>query len=253
MKKTNRKIILKFICILLGCGVLGFLSAMLMNHLVGRDMLDFGALGELLAPVVPVLFVGGNVVLCAVAVGLYLRAKKAAAGWDGEDEEVIERAEKKLSIPLILANVMMVLNFFFFSASIQVFEFTAFGERWGTLLFPVAMATFLLGYVWIILVTNKVVNLEKRLNPEKQGNIFDTKFQKVWMESCDELEKQKIYECGYRGYSAGSIACMVCWVVSMFGQLWAETGLLPVIMVCIIWMSMLMSYQISCIRLEKRK
>ena len=177
-------------------------------------------------------------------------AKKKILSWDGEDE-CVEKIEQQLNYPMLFANLMTVLNFLFFSASIQVAESTAFGERYSVSLFPLCLGTFVLGYVWILFVSNRVVKLEKQLNPEKQGNIFDTQFQKQWIGSCDEAEKQKIYQAGYRGYRAGSTACLILWVVTTFAQLWAGTGILPVICVCLIWLVMMSASMIESIRLEK--
>ena len=152
---------------------------------------------------------------------------------------------------MMFANLMTVLNFFFFSASVEVAEHTAFGGQYGVVLFPICLATFVLGFVWTIWVTNWVVRLEQQLNPEKRGNVFDTKFQKQWIASCDEAEKQKVYQAGFRGYRAGATACMVLWVVAVFAQLWAGTGVFPVLCVCLIWLVMMSASMIESIRLEK--
>ena len=244
-KKQGRHVVLKFVLILIGSFLLGLGSAILLNLITDGEYIDAKALAEVVAPVVPVLFVGLHVVLCAASFLLIHSAKKQMALWDGESEERANQIEARLSWALILANTMTILNFFFFSAMIQVTEFTAFGQAHDILMFPICLGVFVLGYVWIILATNLAVKLEKQLNPEKQGNVFDTKFNKVWLGSCDELEKQQIYKCGYTGYKVGNTACMVLWIISIFGQLWAKTGLLPVVMVCAIWLSMNLGYLLS--------
>ena len=47
------------------------------------------------------------------------------------------------------------------------------------------------------------VDFQKIMNPEKQGSVYDLRFQKKWEESCDELEKFTIYRSAYKAYSTG--------------------------------------------------
>jgi hypothetical protein len=236
---ASKKTILIFILVLCISGGLGYALAMGMQSLTGGQPLDLSRLSEALAPVLPWAFVGSNVVLCALSIVLYLRVKAQAKGWDGEDEG-IEQVEKQLNYPLLLCNLMMVVNFFFFSASIQTLEFTNYGSTHDILLFPLCLGTFLLGYVWIFGVTNAVVKLERTLNPEKRGSIFELRFQKTWLESCDEAEKLKSYQAGYQGYRAGNLACLVLWVLATLGQLSANTGLFPVVCISVIWLVMVL-------------
>lgn len=249
-KHSEAKIIIKFVAIILASGVLGFCVSLLASYLTGGEQVNVSGIGELLGPAVPAVFLLSNLVMAIVSLLLCRSAKKQVLGWDGEDESV-DKIEQRLNYPLLFANLMTVLNFFFFSASVQVAETTAFGERYNSILFPLCLATFILGYVWILYVSNRVVKLEEHLNPEKKGNIFDTKFQKQWIGSCDEAEKQKIYQAGFRGYRAGSTACLILWVVTTFAQLWAGTGILPVVCVCLIWLVMVTASMIESIRLEK--
>lgn len=249
-KRSNQWIAVRFILIIVASGLLGFFASMLVAHLTDSEGIALSGVGEALGPVVPAAFVGCNVLAAAISLILCSSVKKQAAGWDGEDES-IDQVEKRLNYPLGLANVMMVLNFLLFSATVEVIEHTAYGGRYEGILFPMCLATFVLGFVWIIWMTNRVVRLEQRLNPEKRGNVLDTSFKKQWLGSCDEAEMLKTYQAGYSGYQAGSTACMVLWVVATFAQLWAGTGIFPVICVCAIWVTMMLGSLISAVRLEK--
>ena len=44
---------------------------------------------------------------------------------------------------------------------------------------------------------------------------------------------------------------MLLWVVALLAQLWAGTGMFPVVCICVIWLTMMLSYQMSAIRLER--
>lgn len=249
-QKSNLRIMITFFGVLILSGLVGACTSILAGQI------SFSALAESLenlAPGVLPVFVVVHIVLFLAALLFFISAKKKLSGWDGESEEVIDSAEEKLSYSILLANAATVLNFFGFAAMIQVAENTAYGERHGFLMFPITLVVFILGYVWIIIVSKLVVDQEKKLNPEKQGNIFDVKFQKEWVGSCDENEKQKVYQSGYYGFRAGNTTCMIMWILTVLMQLWTDTGLFPVACVCVIWLSMILSSTIGSIRLEKHK
>lgn len=249
-KQSKTWIVVKFILIIVASGIVGGCASFLVGYLTDGAGITLGGIMEPLAVAVPVAFVVCNILAAVVALTQCHSAKKQVKAWDGEDES-IDRVERLLNYPIVLANGMMVLNFLLFSVSVEVSEHTAFGDRYGVILFPVCLATFILGYVWIIVATSKAVRLEQQINPEKRGNVLDTKFQKQWMDSCDEAEKFKIYQASYSGYRAGSMACLVMWVVATFAQLWAGTGVFPVVCVCIIWMALIMGNMFACMKLEK--
>ena len=201
---------------------------------------------------VPYVFAFANLIAAITAIVLCCRAKKEIDAWDGEDE-CIEQTEQRLSYSLLLANLMMVVNFLLFSASIWAAEHMAVEEGYKLVALLANLAVFILGMVWIMCISNRVVKLEQRINPEKRGNILDTKFRKRWMASCDEAEKQVIYQRGFQAYRAGHNACMVLWVVALPAQLWAGTGVFPVLCICIIWLALTMGYVLTSIRLERHK
>ena len=58
-----------------------------------------------------------------------------------------------------------------------------------------------------------LVRATKRLYPEKQGNVLDLKFQKEWFGSCDEAERQLIWQCGYQSMRVTSRAMLAFFVL----------------------------------------
>lgn len=248
-QKSNKRIMGTFVLILLGSFILGACLSMLVGILQNDNLINMEPLWNGLAIVTPFLFVGLHLICCVASLILLHSAKKEFKRWDGENEAEADTAERELGWAIGLANVMTVVNFFLFGSMLQVSEHTAFGERYGVILFPITLVVFILGYVWIIAVINMSVKLTQKLNPEKQGNVFDTRFKKNWLESCDEMEKQKTYECGFRAYQTGSTVCMVMWVVATLIQLWSETGLLPQVIIFIIWLSMTLRYQAAAMKM----
>lgn len=85
------------------------------------------------------------------------------------------------------------------------------------------------------MLQQKLVDLTKRLNPEKKGSVYDTKFQKKWYESCDEAERAIIGQCAFKAYQAMVRVCLGLWVVFALGGMFFNWGFLPALAVCIVW------------------
>lgn len=79
------------------------------------------------------------------------------------------------------------------------------------------------------------------------------KFQKQWLESCDEAEKMLIYQSGYRTYCFMSVLLPFLTVVTMLGHLFYNTGLLAIFVVGFLWIAMVSSYCYFCTVSRKRK
>ena len=73
-----------------------------------------------------------------------------------------------------------------------------------------------------------IVDLERRINPEKRGSVYDMKFQKTWMDSCDEAERAQIGQACYRAYMVGTKVCIFLWVALLILNFVFDFGLLPI-------------------------
>ena len=157
-KKTEKKAVLKFVLLILISAALGAGTSMLMGWLTHWDGISFQGLGDMLGAMVPWVFLFTNLISAIAAMLICHRAKKQIGQWDGEDE-CIEQTEQQLSCGLLLANIMTVVNFFLFSAGIEVSLNTKLGDQYGVILFPACILIFILGYVWIFFVNYRVVKL----------------------------------------------------------------------------------------------
>ena len=73
------------------------------------------------------------------------------------------------------------------------------------------------------------------MNPEKTASVYDMKFQKKWMESCDEAEKNMIGKCAFKAYAATNTVCSILSIVLAICALVFGIGFLPSLVVCLIW------------------
>lgn len=246
VKKDNRKALPKYLLILFVAaifgGVLGFAAGWL-----GHDNLS-----EVIAAVVadgliaaaPWALLGTSVVSMVLILWLYRGAKVLYTGWDGEDDDVMDRADQKLNWALLLTAAQLVLDMFFFAVAQSAHNMTAL---WSVLFFLVSI--FLL-----VFAQQKIVDLTRKMNPEKKGSVYDTKFKKKWFESCDEAEQKQIGQAAYKAFNVVSTACPILWgVLLLLSYAFNFSLLMPTFIVCFIWLLQQVSYCLECIRLGKRK
>ncbi len=251
-KQKDAKITVKFVIImvlaLIGGVFLGAVTNLIEEQ--GNAEVVWAILEQVLAYAVPILFVAMNLVAMIVGGCICHSARKKAAQWDGEDEEWIDKIEKQLNYPILIVNGLQVLNSFMFALSFYLWKIIEEPEWQRDVIALGGLAAYTAGLIGGIILQKKVVTLEKELNPEKRGNVLDTKFQEVWLESCDEAQKEIIYKAAYKAFKATNIACMVMWIVSFVSMLTFDCGMMPVICVIILWMVLNMTYSISCHKLE---
>lgn len=232
IKADNRKAKGRFLLVMLVCGllggVLGFSGAVLgtekltgllaaAGHWFCREVAHWGALACL-----PLML--------ACFLLPYRKAKQMLDGWDGEDEALSERVEELLSKALWANNTLTIVLFFLAGASyVGVF---GEGPVWGYL---VGTAALIAGIVLTTAAQKRLVDLNRLLAPEKEGSVYDLNFQKKWLDSCDEAEKNLIGQCSYRAFQLTQKLCAVLWGVFILSGMFLDTGVLPTLAVCIIW------------------
>ena len=85
------------------------------------------------------------------------------------------------------------------------------------------------------IIQQKCVDTAKQINPEKKMSVYDMRFQKKWMEGCDEAEKIMIGKCALKAYSATNLVCTVLAIVLAVCALVFDIGFLPSLAVCFVW------------------
>lgn len=246
VQRENRKTLPKFLLILLGAAVLGGVLGFMAGWMGYSSASDFvvEAVDYLIGAVIPWLIPAASLVLLAAAVWQYWKAKTLFAAWDGDAEEPVDTADMRLNVALLMTSIVMVLNFFLLPASWYIA---------GELAPILADGFFILAMIAIVILQQKVVDLTKRMNPEKRGSVYDLKFRKKWMDSCDEAEQRQIGQAACRAYQIATMTCLVLWVVLLILDIIFDIGLLPVFVVLLLLAVLQVSYILECIRLSGRK
>ena len=236
IKKANRKALPKFIlimviCLLIGGGI-GFCAARYgLNTLAGGMKSAGNFFGTYIAPW---LMLVAAVIVPMVCVPIYRSAKKLLSSWDGENEKISDMIDNKLSIAIWVTSAALILSYFLIAASYSG-GFETFENENNVLPFTVGIAAFFGIMIEAVTIQQKCVDTAKKTNPEKTASVYDTKFQKKWMDSCDEAEKIMIGKCAFKAYAATNTVCSVLSIVLAICALIFGIGFLPSLVVCLIW------------------
>lgn len=252
IKKANRKALPMFLLVLAVSmavgGCIGFFSAKYgLNELAG-GMKSVGRVFG--ARVAPWLLLAEAVLLPVVAIPLYGRAKELISAWDGEDEALSDKIDARLSVLLWLSNAALIVSYFLLAASYSG-GFAIFEDTSASVLLLVGIAAFLAVMAEAIIIQQKCVDAAKKTNPEKTASVYDIKFQKKWMESCDEAEKLLIGKCAAKAYQAVNTACTALTVIFAVGAIVFDIGFLPSLAVCLIWLVSQCVYCRECLKYSK--
>lgn len=149
-----------------------------------------------------------------------------------------------------LASAVLIVSYFLAAASYSG-GFATFDSKCNTIAFFISVATFLGIMAETIIIVQKCVDTIKQINPEKKASVYDIKFQKKWMDDCDEAERIMIGKCAFKAYSATNMICTVLAGVLAICALVFDIGFLPSFTVCLVWIVNLSVYYKETIRYSK--
>lgn len=236
IKRANRRALPKFMLIMvismLVGGSIGFCAAKYGLNTLANDIKNVGAFFG--AYIAPWLMLVVAVIVPVVCIPIYRGAKKLLSSWDGENEEISDTIDNKLSIAIWITSAALILSYFLISASYSG-GFKIFGSENMVLPFIVAIVAFFAIMIEAVIIQQKCVDSTKKMNPEKTASVYDPKFQKKWMDSCDEAEKIMIGKCAFKAYAATNTVCTILAIVFAVCALIFEISFLPSLAVCLIW------------------
>lgn len=182
-----------------------------------------------------------------ICVAFFGKAKKLYAAWDGENEQQVSRIEGLLGKYLIVTNWLYLLPMIFFT--LWFYGMTGNAQP-SSIAFPIL---FLASVIAVIIMQRAAVELVKRINPEKRGEVLDLKFQKNWENSMDEGEKLNMYKAAYRAFRVVNYLCMSLWLLGILLHAAFSVGILAAVYALIIWLVSVSVYQVTAMKLEQGK
>lgn len=237
IKKINRKALPVFLLIVVVSLALGGILGIIVAETDGAGVTEglkavAASFGIHAAPWLLLVCALAEAAVCAL---FYRKGKKLLSEWDGEDEAVSDQAEEKLSYVLGISDCAYILSFFLLTATYSARHAANFGEFRTLIPFFTSLVSFVAILVESILFQQKAVDAVKKTNPEKNVSVYDVKFQKKWLDSCDEAEKLVIGKCAYKAFAATNKVCIVLAGLLAVGALIFDLGLAAPLAVCVIW------------------
>lgn len=119
--------------------------------------------------------------------------------------------------------------------------------------FLVACVIFVASFIYIYFWQIRFVKLIQKTHPEKKGDPSSAKFQEQWLESCDEAEKECIYQASYKGYQTVMKWAPILTFVALILHMFFDTGILAIVMTSVIWLVTSVTYCRACLQNKGEK
>lgn len=250
-KKSNLKIYIIFAVMILVSLLGGFLAGRLAA--VNKDTLDgikWDNIWRIVADTLPIAYGVLMLAVFVVSFVMYGKIKRAISGWDGEDEDVILDVERKISTASYLPCVAVFMGFVLFPVCIYAID-RAYGDDGGMVMAIVSELVFVISLALYCAAEKLVIDEEKKLNPEKSGNIFDMHFRRDWESTSDEAELIMIAKSSKKGFMTGIKVGFVMWILMFMSMFAFDTGVMSVLAVGVMLLVMYVAYGREFRKLQK--
>lgn len=166
----------------------------------------------------------------------------------GRNDEDYTKLDHLLSVTLLLTSLENILSWALYGMGFYGISFRNAGTK-DALSILLCLIGFILSLICNTILQQKTINFTKELNPEKKGSVYDMKFQKKWLASCDEAEQYLIYKCSYKAYQATTITCLILVIILALAGMILPIGFLPLLCVCLIWGVQTIVYVITSMKI----
>ena len=255
MQKRKMNTFVKFALIMLGSAVGGGILGAAGYWFFGDTFENMGKSGGGILSLVqqlafPLLIL---ITICSILYGEWNLKKQKEIGLriqETEEEECDRweyQLEKMTAVGLVVNTISQILCFLILASGYSM-RYISNGNAISVLLL---CAVFLVCYFYDAFWQVRMVKTTQKTYPKMQGDLSSRKFQQQWLDSCDEAEKEYIYQSAYKCYVKMGTWIPVLLVVAMLGHLFFDTGIMAIVMVAAIWLIMTVSYSHSCVKLKK--
>lgn len=246
-RKENRHALGKFLIVLVAAGILGgvvgFLSEMM--NLSLQEL--FGEAYRLIYDNMLWIMIVFAVIFQVIMWSFIIGAKKLFSQWSGDEDATSKKIDIKIGHVMVIANILMIGSLIMFGWRTSGI-IASNGDYSETMILVVV---FIVNAAGVIIGQKMAVDLTKEMNPEKKGSVFDTNFQKKWLETCDERERQQTYQCAWQAFKVMNIVFVVALLLCFFLSDIAGIGTAPGVIVGILWLIQTSIYSVYAIKLSK--
>lgn len=178
----------------------------------------------------------------------YLKAKKTLAVFKGEknddDLEVLEQSfDQSIYVTLTLATSFFAINMMILSVEMVNQSAKIIG----------VLVLFFISMTFASYLEIKSIRMIQQKDPKHIADPAAMDFSKQWIETCDEVERIIIYKSAYRSFEMTKYLLYGLMCLTMLTQLTLDTGIYPVIIVGCIWIFSSITYNMTAMKLSKKK
>lgn len=247
MKNKRKIVLIRFILVVFLSGVFGGIAGYLFASSEANLTIVGNTVSDILIHYSIYMSVVFDAAALLIAYVLYRISRKEFRLWDQEDSDYITRTEQKLSISLMASEIGPILAMISFCIGILDLH------KNGNTAKLICMLAFITLSLSLAFLQRKIISLDQEINPEKKGDPLDFNFQKQWLKSCDEQEKQVAYKSAYKAFRVSQIFYVVILILLILVGPFFEIGVSPFLIVGSIWLLQVLVYSITSLKLSKPK
>lgn len=250
-KKDNIRIYVIFVLLiltsLLGGFFVGRFASENKEELTG---IDWKNIWKMIADTLPIVYGILVSVTFIVVFVMYGHIRQLVRAWDGENEAEVDVIERRITVASFIPCLVVFIGFILFPTCIYALDRT-YNDGKGEIFFAVSELVFIGSIVLYCMAEKLVIDEEKQLNPEKNGNIFDIHFRRDWEKSSDEAELIMIAKSSKNGFMAGIKTGFIIWIFMFVCMFIFDTGVLPIVAVGAVLLVMYVAYGREFMKLQR--
>ena len=117
-------------------------------------------------------------------------------------------------------------------------------ETW---IYLVELIIFIVMVAYLNIWQIRYVKLIQKVYPDKKGDPTSMKFQEQWLASCDEAEKECVYQASYKTYALLGKCLPAFTLAAMILHMVWNTGILAIVIPAILWLLTSVNYCHYCV------
>ncbi|MGK0468212.1 MAG: hypothetical protein ACJAX4_003532 [Clostridium sp.] len=245
MEIMNKKTIFKMILLLVISSIVGALFTLGLLKLNESEFMSIGdQVTKFFMNNTVELHLGLIIFLYFPALYLYFKGKKAYSQISNISDEEIDEFEKvgskSFDLAMLISNVFLILNFMLVGMT-----FNKTSSNNSIVIFLFMLSTIAVSVLAIITIKY----IQKNDNRLK-GDPTSFRFDKEFLESCDEAQVSRIYKAGYRAFQFSKNVSLVFVILTILLKFTFNTGAFPVFVSCMIMLIQVTSYNYYAMKKE---
>lgn len=246
-KKKGMNSYVKYFAVMLVCAACGGILGFCVSYFEGLSEINLGVGGFLklvrtnILPLL-VIFTVLAVMCNEVILSQMRRIGRAIPKAEDEECDVLEYELDRIgNLGAISCNVFLIGSLLILSTGYSM-EYIENAVRSEGIRLIAGMVVFILNNAYIGIWQVRYVKLIQKIYQEKKGDPASRKFQEQWLKSCDEAERETIYQSSYKTYIRLSKCFPFFAMIAMLCHLMWNTGIMAVVMVCALWLLTSITY-----------